>query len=198
MQQWQKEQAAKEAAEQHLAGAHQKLRATQLRLNNLEVISAITQSQLEALQAAQQAARSEGERALAQLQNRYDRLMHAYNVGKEMFEVGKAEMSRRDAAHTQLVEMHTSLAESEEKLEQQNRILTFRLHQLVLQRNALQARSPSSTLIRQLADITKEKDDLELQLRTMEEAIIAQYEQIAQADRTIDRLTELINKPSGK
>jgi hypothetical protein len=53
MQQWQKEQAAKEAAEQHLAGAHQKLRATQLRLNNLEVISAITQSQLEALQAAQ-------------------------------------------------------------------------------------------------------------------------------------------------
>ena len=198
MQQWQQEQAAKVKAEQHLEGAHKRLRAAQLKLGNQQYVTANLQSQLLALQAAQQAAGSEeAQQALAQLQARYDSLMEAYNIGKEIFELGKAEMDRRDAAHAQLVQLYMSLADSEEQLERQNRNLTLRLQQLRLQRNALHGQIPDSTARRQLTEVTQERDDLAVRIRILEENSLAQYDLLAKAEKTIDQLTEQINKPSG-
>jgi hypothetical protein len=194
MQQWQTEQAARVGTEQQLEGAHRELRAAQLRLRNQQVISATAQSQLQALQAAQQAAGSE---VLAQLQARYQKLMNAYNVGREMFELGRAEMARRDAAHAQLVQLHMHLADSEQNLERQNRTLTLRLHQLILQRNALQAQAPPYSFRRQLAEVTQERDNLLLRADVMEQNSLAQYALLAEAERTIERLRERINKSSG-
>ena len=198
MQQWQQEQAAKVKAEQHLEGAHKRLRATQLKLGNQQYVTANLQSQLLALQAAQQAAGSEeGQQALAQLQARYDSLMEAYSVGKEMYELGKAEMDRRDAAHAQLVQLYMSLADSEEQLELQNRTLTLRLQQLRLQRDALHGQIPDSTARRQLAEVTKERNDLAVRVKILEDNNLAQYDLLAKAEKTIDQLAEQINKPSG-